>query len=220
MFVCRSAWLSVVPVWQGRTYVRMYARTHESITEKCDNESSALIYIRTYVRNAYVRKKWQHKLAHGGVAYRVRTRIAHPPTFPALCPGGRCVRMVQIRFMTGQAQRTVLAQIDCRGNISLPESTPRPQRSCVRTYVRPSAFGGCASAPMRTTYNVRTYVRYVRTLRTHVLAPKMIVSTAPPSTPTASSGDSEEDYGRCRCKNTYVRTHVRTDYVSTTYVRT
>ena len=90
---------------------------------------------------------------------------------------------------------------------------------CVRTSVRQHLAGELQlPCGQRATY-VRTYVRYVRTLRTHVLAPKMIVSTAPPSTPTASSGDSEEDYGRCRCKNTYVRTHVRTDYVSTTYVR-
>ena len=74
---------------------------------------------------------------------------------------------------------------------------------------------------MRTTCNVRTYVRTLHTLRTHVLAPKMIVSTAPPSTPTASSGDSEEDYGRCRRKNTYVRTHRLCKYVHTyvAYVR-
>ena len=147
VFVCRSAWLSVVPVWQGRTYVRMYARTHESITEKCDNESSALIYLRTYVhtyvRNAYVRKNGTISLHTAELrSFRARTRIAHSPTFPASCPGSRCVRMVQIRFMNGQAKRTVPPQIVCRRNISLPESTPRPHRSCVRTYVRPSAFGG------------------------------------------------------------------------------
>ena len=155
MCVCVPVRMVVRRSCLARTYVRMYARTHESITEKCDNESSALIYFRTYVHTykrtyarTYVRaqrlraQKWQHKLAQSGITYRARTRIAHPPTFPAPCPGSRCVRMVQIRFMNGQAKRTVPPQIVCRRKISLPESTPRPHRSCVRTYVRPSAFGG------------------------------------------------------------------------------